>query len=308
MGIYDRDYYRGEARGVSWFSGPAPVCRWIIIVNIAIYLAVYFGLIPRSFVDEWLIASSQGIFKDGRVWELLTAAFLHEKLFHILGNMLFLWVVGREVEAMYGSRDFLIFYLMAAIVSTLGWAICNEFRGTHNGMLGASGAIFAAVVVYTLIYPRREILFMFVIPVQIWIIVVAILVFNALMILQGVRWDVAGESHLTGAAFGFLFKHFDLRWSRLVSTRYRRPRLRVISPEPREKSVARPAGPTWSPNLASQSKPTVTAIHPEEWLDAKLDEVLAKIAREGRGGLTEEENKILLEASIRARNKRSEQL
>ena len=308
MGIYDRDYYRGEARGGNWFSGADPVCRWIIVVNIAVYLAVYFNLIPRQFVEDWLIASSDGIFRDGRVWELLTATFLHANLFHILGNMLFLWVVGRELEAMYGSRDFLIFYLMAGVVSTLGWTACDAFRGTHHQMLGASGAIFAAVVVYTLFYPRREILFMFVIPVQIWILVVAILVFNALMIHQGVKWEVAGEAHLTGAAFGYLFKHFDLRWSRLKWTRVHRPRLRVISPEPREKSVVRPAGPTWSPNLASQPKPTVSAVLPEEWLDAKLDEVLAKIAREGRGGLTEDENKILLEASIRARNKRSEQL
>ena len=308
MGIYDRDYYRGEARGVAWLSGPAPVCRWLILINIVVYLADHFHLIPAQFVRNWLVAYSDSILKDGHVWELLTATFLHADLFHIIGNMLFLWVVGRELEAIYGSRDFLVFYLMAAIVSTLGWAICAELRGTSSGMRGASGAVFAAVAVYALIYPRREILFMFVIPVQIWIIVVGLIVLNLLMSIQGVRFEMAAEAHLSGAAFGYLFKHFDLRWSRLLSARYRRPRLRVISPEPREKTTVRPTGPTWSPNLPSQSKPTVTAIHPEEWLDARLDEVLAKIAREGRGGLTEEENKILLEASIRARNKRSEQL
>ena len=47
---------------------------------------------------------------------------------------------------------------------------------------------------------------------------------------------------------------------------------------------------------------------PEEQLDARLDEVLAKIAREGRGGLTEEENRILQEASRRARNRRSDRI
>ena len=209
---------------------------------------------------------------------------------------------------MYGSRDFLIFYLSAGAISTLGWTACDYFRGTHHPMVGASGAIFAALVVYALYYPRRELLFMFVIPVQIWILVVATLVFNALMILQGGDWDVAGEAHLTGAAFGYLYKHFDLRLSRLSGLRRRRPRLRVVSPEFREKTSVRPTSSIWSQNLASHSKPTVSTVLPEEWLDARLDEVLAKIAREGRGGLTEDENKILLEASQRARNKRSEQL
>ena len=83
----------------------------------------------------------------------------------------------------------------------------------------------------------------------------------------------------------------------------------MIVPEPREKPAPRAnPGPTWSPNPASASKPTSTAVLPEEQLDAKLDEVLSKIAREGRAGLTEEENRVLEEASRRARNRRSDRL
>ena len=75
----------------------------------------------------------------------------------------------------------------------------------------------------------------------------------------------------------------------------RAPRLRVVMPEPREKPAPpRTTGPTWSPNPATAAKPTTAAVLPEEQLDARLDEVLAKIAREGRSGLTEEERQTLI--------------
>jgi hypothetical protein len=89
----------------------------------------------------------------------------------------------------------------------------------------------------------------------------------------------------------------------------RRPRLRLVMPEPREKYSPRSsAPPTWSADPATSARPTATALVSEELLDAKLDEILAKIAREGRSALTEEENRILQEASRRARNRRSDRL
>jgi hypothetical protein len=87
----------------------------------------------------------------------------------------------------------------------------------------------------------------------------------------------------------------------------RRPRLRIVMPEPREPLGTRQTvGPSWTSDPATTPRPTTTAVVPEELLEAKLDEVLAKIAREGRSGLTEEENRVLQEASRRARNRRSD--
>jgi membrane associated rhomboid family serine protease len=314
MGIYDREYYRGETRGSGWLSGASPACKTIILINVVVFFLQQ--VLDPEFVNEYLAASSEGIFRHGRVWQLLTATFLHDSVFHILWNMLFLWMVGREMESFYGSRDFVAMYLGAAVVSTLGWAALdaltqpsNPFLQSHR-MVGASGAVMAVVVVYALYYPRREVLLFFVLPVEMWLLVVVYLGSQVWDLLQpGPNKRIAVASHLTGALYGYLFKHFDLRWSRLSWSRMRRPRLRVIMPEPREKGVPRPASPTWSPNPATAPKPTTTTVVvPEEQLDARLDEVLAKIAREGRGGLTEEENRVLQEASRRARNRRSDRL
>ncbi len=179
-------------------------------------------------------------------------------------------------------------------------------------MEGASGAVLALVVLYTLFYPRREVLFMFVIPVEMWLLVSVYVASQVFFMFAGGNVRTAVEAHVGGALYGFLFKQFDLRWSRLaqVFRGGRRPRLRIVTDDnPRDKSASRPTNvrPSWASNSASVSKPAV-AVVTQEQLDARLDEILAKIAREGRSSLTDEENRLLQEASRRARNRRSDRL
>jgi membrane associated rhomboid family serine protease len=312
MGIYDREYYRGETGGSGWFSGVSPVCKSLIGINVAVFLLGQ--LINRGdndpFIRAYLAASPDGTFHHLRLWELLTATFLHAGPLHLLGNMLFLWIVGREMEALYGSRDFLAFYLCAAILSTLAWCLVDVASNSDPTvpMMGASGAVMATMMLFTLFYPRREILFFF-IPMPIWVLVTLYLVYPMLPVLAGQPSDVAIMSHVGGAGFAWLFKKFDLRWSRLFSGRVFKPRLRIFSPVPREQTRTRSPSPSrTSATVGSAGKSAPASVIPEEQLDAKLDEVLAKIAREGRSGLTEEEIRVLQEASRRARIRRSDRI
>jgi membrane associated rhomboid family serine protease len=311
MGIYDREYYRGETGGPAWFS-TSPVCKTIILTNVLVFLLEHLDVVDGGALREAFAATSSSIFHGGQVWRLLTATFLHGDLIHLLVNMYFFWIVGREMEAMYGPRDFAALYLSAAVASTLGWAVIDEFSpGRHSAMIGASGAVFAVAVLYTLYYPHRELLFMFVIPVQMWVFVgLMVLLQVYLMLRPAAHLSTAVEAHVAGALYGYLFKKFDLRWSRMPWNRPRRPKLRIVPGDlTRDKPSSRPStGPMWSSNTASAAKPASSAVLPEEQLDARLDEILAKIAREGRDALSEEENRVLQEASRRARNRRSDRL
>jgi membrane associated rhomboid family serine protease len=307
MGIYDREYYRGETSGSAWFSGAAPVCKWIIVINILVFLLQNAFSDNKGDIYYWL-AASPGTLKHFRIWQLLTSTFLHDGILHILGNMLFLWIVGRDMESLYGSRDFLIFYLAAGMVATLVWVLI-ALAGHRDGfVIGASGAVMGVVTLYTLYYPTREIIFYFV-PMPIWLVLVIFLFFPLLSLNDHGVTRIAWQSHMAGTGFGWAFKQFDLRWSRLVSGRVGRPRLRIFSPVGKGQSRSRSSTPSWT---AAGTSPSVggkggsVSVLPEEQLDARLDEVLAKIAREGRGGLTEEELRVLQEASRRARIRRSD--
>ncbi|MGC8644044.1 MAG: rhomboid family intramembrane serine protease [Isosphaeraceae bacterium] len=305
MGIYDREYYRGENGGPGWFGGVAPWCKTLIVVNCVAFL-LQLALGPDSpLFRDWLEASPEGIFQHGRIWQLWTATFLHANFWHILGNMWFLWLVGREMESQYGSRDFLAFYLMAAGVSTLGWALIEGFgRGDMTRpMVGASGAVMAVVTLYTLFYPRREIIFI-VLPMPMWVLWAICLVFPIVAHDQKIAW----EAHAMGAGFAFCYKQFDLRWTRLFHVRFPRPRFRIVSPVPVDKPRSRKPGSSRTSSEGLGAKSSAVSVLPEEQLDARLDEVLAKIAREGRSALTEEEQRVLQEASRRARDRRSDRL
>jgi membrane associated rhomboid family serine protease len=301
MGIYDREYYRGESGGPGWLGGVAPWCKTLIVINCVVFLLQNVLRDDSLLLEGWFEASPVGIFHHGRIWQLWTATFLHSGILHLLGNMWFLWLVGREMESLYGSRDFLAFYLLAAGTSTLGWAAIQLAAGVNHHMMGASGAVMAVVTLYTLFYPRREILFLF-LPMPMWVLLAIYLVFP----LMGDNRRVAYEAHLMGAAFAFCYKQFDLRWSRLFSVRFRRPRLRVVTPMQVDQPRARPSTSSRSDGGGLGAKPASVTVLPEEQLDARLDEVLAKIAREGRTGLTEEDHRVLQEASRRARDKRSD--
>ena len=308
MGIYEREYYRDDSRGSGWFSGPDAACRTLIALNVVVYICQF--IFPN--LTDYLKASATTVFAHYEVWRLLTAAFAHDvdSPFHLLFNMLLLWTFGKELESLYGLRDFLFLYLTAAVVSTLGWTALDSFiDGGRNSVIGASGAVLALAVVYALFYPRREFLVMFVLKMEVWVLVSLGIVFDLLFLLSRSDSGVAYAAHLSGAAYGLAFKTFDLRLSRFTSGRWRRPKLRIVRPEPREREreipIAR-AGQSWSPEPASPSRSTMSVVLPQELLDAKLDEVLAKIAREGRGNLNDEDNKVLQEASRRARNRRSD--
>jgi membrane associated rhomboid family serine protease len=308
MGIYDREYYRGETRGSAWWSGASPVCNAIIIINVAVFLFQNFAKISPGgeLMTTWFAASVDETFRNYKLWQLLTATFVHGGIMHLFMNMWFFWLVGREMEPLYGSRDFLAFYLTAAIFSTFVWVLFALLSHNPYPAIGASGAVTAVGMLFTLYYPKRDMLLV-VIPMPMWMLMTVFIVMDLVPSLTGIETNVAAEAHLAGAGFAFLFKQFDLRFSRLFSGRLSRPRLRIFAPIQREPSRTRSQSPSRSTaSVGAGPKSPSVSVLPEEQLDARLDEVLAKIAREGRSGLTEEEQRVLQEASRRARIKRSD--
>jgi membrane associated rhomboid family serine protease len=98
---------------------------WLILVNVAAYLTevILFRAsfsAARAFFSS-LALSPDEVFAHGRVWQLLTYAFLHDPAssWHILFNMLFLLFFGIEIEKAWGTRRFLAFYLSAAVFAAL---------------------------------------------------------------------------------------------------------------------------------------------------------------------------------------------
>jgi membrane associated rhomboid family serine protease len=296
MGIYDREYYRRE--GPSFLGSIAErgkVCKTLIALNIVCFLLqmltrehVPGGGWKEPFTDALLLDANKVM--QGEVWRLLTCAFLHSpgSLLHILFNMLFLWWFGQQVEEDYGPREFLAFYLVSAIVSSVVFVAGAEV-GLHGPFaLGASGAVMAVLVLFALHYPRQVIYLFFVIPVPIWGVVVFMVVTDALNLFGGPRNNVAWTAHLGGAACGFLYYKLHLSLTGWLSAgagwRKRRPApsLRLY----REEEPRAPVG------VAAPASPSEL-----DQLREEVDLILEKISLVGKEALTEHERQVLLRAS-----------
>src|SRR5690349_19803153 len=146
----------------SFSFGPGPLStalKALIAANVAMFIATAFvpslitvlGLVPVSGVSEL------------RIWQLGTYMFLHGGFFHIVFNMLALWMFGTELERMWGTRYFLKFYfgsgvgsaVLTVLFSMLPFGFAQQVH--YSVVIGASGAIYALLLAYALYFPERQI-------------------------------------------------------------------------------------------------------------------------------------------------------
>ncbi|MFL5953801.1 MAG: rhomboid family intramembrane serine protease [Gaiellaceae bacterium] len=137
----------------------------LVVANFAVWLFYELPDLPRaifhaSFYPCTVNGSCRGPESWGVSW--ITAMFLHGSWGHILGNMIFLVVFGKNVEDAFGHVRYLVFYFAGGLVATLAQTTMTLLAGTHaEGRvpnLGASGAIAAVLGAYFVLYPNSKVL------------------------------------------------------------------------------------------------------------------------------------------------------
>ena len=152
------------------------------------------------------------IWHDFYFWQLFTYQFLHGGLFHLLFNMLALWMFGCDLERRWGSNFFLRYYF----VSVVGGGILNTLLvpGQVAPSIGASAGIYGILLAYGLIYPNRIVYFYFLFPIKmkyfVWIIG-GIAFYSSLTAGQS---GIAHLAHLGGMGFGYLYLRGGNPWDR----------------------------------------------------------------------------------------------
>ncbi len=151
-------------------------------------------------------------------WTLVTSAFLHSDAspWHIIGNMLFLWVFGPNIEDRFGRIGFSLFYLFGAIASAAAHILVSA-----NPAIGASGAVSACTGAYLVLFPRTQIKcfsllgYIGIFRVSAWWFIILAIAWDILLQASGARTGIAHAAHLGGAAFGIAVA-MSLLWLRLL--------------------------------------------------------------------------------------------
>ena len=130
-----------------------PVVTILIIgMNALVFLLELAG--GDVFINRWSLVAADVV--AGRNWiTILTSMFMHAGWVHILGNMLFFWVFGPEIEDVMGPLRYLIFYLLGGLAATFAQVAVDPTSTIPN--LGASGAIAAVMGGFMITYPRDRI-------------------------------------------------------------------------------------------------------------------------------------------------------
>ena len=306
MGIYDRDYYRPQSREREQYHFIPPTQSWvfaIIVVNIMVFFAD--AIRGGDVIKDLLLVKSTTLSHPLEWWRLITYSFAHGDLRHIFGNMLGLFFFGPLVERKYGQREFLCFYLIAAIVSSLVWVTWNfnvvlvDQFGNEIGplrMLGASGSVCAVVMLVVFNYPRMTVYLWGILEMPLWllgVIFVALDVFGFFG-LSGID-IVAHEAHLAGVGFAALYWWRKWRISDfplLFTSRYwqeRQRRRRFFNPKDYTSRYNR--------GLDTEDDTDPTQSDEEAKRSAQVDAILQKITEKGQNSLTWSERRILKRAS-----------
>jgi len=315
----------------SWYSRQPVALRTLIAINVVLYVAWQFlrWVEPvNGFVYNVLALNTEWPGAVVMPWQLLTYNFLHLGaglfgLLHITFNMLWLYWIGKEFEQMHGPHELLALYILGG----LGGGVLSLLLGLlffDSVIHGASGAVLGVIMAVAILYPYKKVALIFLGTVKLLYLVLGFLAIDALLALSSS--GVAVTAHWGGALAGFLCARAGQRgidvtsWARFFFEDRSRSRGRRSSQSTRSSSKPKmgfldrlemwlggdpKAGPSSGSSTdvkessSSRSSPrsSRSASPSSSGNTDEVDRILDKISEKGYDSLSEEEKRILYEAS-----------
>jgi membrane associated rhomboid family serine protease len=263
--------------------GNASITNSVKTLLIATIVVFIFQILPfpGSLLVQFGSLIPNQTFHDFQLWRLFSFMFFHDTAhpFHILFNMLMLWMFGVEIENLWGARRFMIFYLICGAGSGL-FSILHLFNPvlSSTSVIGASGAVLGVMTMYAYYFPQRQVLLFFVLPINIRVVVLG----AALVSLFGSIAPHGIISHLTHLG-GILVAICYIKLYPLIL------RISESTSSVRSKKEIQ--------------KQKTKSIDDNKFFEEQIDPILAKISRQGMDSLTKEERNLLKQASSRNRNR-----
>jgi len=196
--------------------GPGPMTRAvqaIVIGNIVVFVAM---MVARSPIIDVFGLTPQAVLTQGRVWQLATYLFLHADVFHILFNMLSVWMFGVDLERRWGTQAFIKYYAVTGV----GAGVCTVLASLlpfgpdsyFIPTIGASGAVYGLLMAWGIVFPHRTILFLGIFPLtaRVFVLIMGAIVF-AQALGQGGGTTVAHVAHLGGLVAGYWYLKTPVR-------------------------------------------------------------------------------------------------
>jgi membrane associated rhomboid family serine protease len=197
-------------------NSPPFLTTLLIALNIIVFLITFpnleeivykFGFVPKDF------------FQKKSFFPLFSSLFLHGSLWHLIGNMWYLWIFGGKIEKTFKKFFYLIFYFLCGIVSTLTFAIFSSQKNLP--LIGASGAISGILGAYARFFSKNKIrclnffgFFWGIISLPAGVFLFLWLLYQFLLSFFQILPQIATLAHIGGFLCGFAFAKIFKKWSK----------------------------------------------------------------------------------------------
>jgi membrane associated rhomboid family serine protease len=187
-----------------------PVTQWLLIANVAVYVLEAAGMFPAAPFALWPPGGFDSHFEP---WQLVTYSFLHGNLAHIFFNMFALYMFGGEVERLFGSRFYALYYFASVVSAALCHLLVTAWMGAAPvPMVGASGGIYGLLLAFGIYFPHRRVMLLFPpIPMPARVFVFGFAVLELVLGVTQTAAGVAHFAHLGGMLGGWLMIQYRRR-------------------------------------------------------------------------------------------------
>lgn len=300
-----------QPRGFGGFVSFPPVIKNLLIINGVVFFVqliinniTFEGLPVWYILNRWFALNPiSGVDAAGhpfnfQIWQLITYQFMHGGFGHIFFNMFALWMFGGSIEDVFGSKKFLIFYLLAGVSAALFQLFITPLLGASSAVtIGASGSIFGVLIAYAMFFPDNLIFLYFLIPVKAKYLI-GFLVLIEFFAVDSASSDVAHLAHLGGALFGFFYIMFDKNSYVSLKSVFKRSYFYKSSSN---KNIFNNPFSNNSQSSSDMEDAKFHDVNNQEDSDnvsqKEIDEILDKIGQTGYQNLTEREKRVLFKAS-----------
>lgn len=298
MSWQDRPY-AGDSPGpelrIQWRK-PSSAVTWLIIVNVVVFLLDLFSQRFAGPLAHSLFGLSLSGIKSLYLWQPLTYMFMHKGLYHLLANMLGLYIFGSEFERAFGRERFLQFYAVCGLIGGFAYLLLGAIFPADfysSPVVGASGAIYGLLVAAIIFFPHiRVVLVIFPMPIRVFGLIVLAILVVALMTPGGMDNPGGEACHVAGAIAGIGVFY---AWGIMPRIRLGGGKGITVLPGAEDLPFRRRSEGAWARKQKAMA---------EEQLE--VDRILEKVHREGLQSLSRKEKKILARATERQRKREQE--
>jgi len=178
----------------------------IIFANILVFLTCAVFSNAGAYIHYYGALNVVNVHARHMYWQFVTYMFLHQDISHIFFNMFGLFIFGVQLEKAIGSKEFLLFYFVCGILGGVFSYIVYYFTRSYTVfLLGASGAIYAVLFAYAVVFPRSKIYIWGVLPLPAPLMVILYALIELGSQFMGRRTNVAHLTHLFGFASAWLY-------------------------------------------------------------------------------------------------------